>query len=109
MPDEAIFQVARRIVSAILQHVTYNELLPVLLGPKIYKEPANGLVLTEYGYCKDCYMPNEVDPSTSVEFISGAFRYNINIPNVNSSFCIAVCHMSFLADFIHLHRTIFPE
>lgn len=75
MPDEAIFQVARRIVAAELQHITYNELLPVLLGPKVYKEPANGLALTEYGFCKDCYMPNEVDPSTSVEFVTGAYRY----------------------------------
>ncbi|GAU88417.1 hypothetical protein RvY_01122 [Ramazzottius varieornatus] len=81
MPDEAIFQVARRIVAAELQHITYNELLPVLLGPKVYKEPANGLALTEYGFCKDCYMPNEVDPSTSVEFVTGAFRLHTLAPD----------------------------
>jgi RHS repeat-associated protein len=60
LTDEAIYQQARRLVGAIVEQITYNEYLPLLLGPD---------ALTPYtGYKPDA------DPSVSALFSTVAFR-----------------------------------
>lgn len=58
--DETIFQLARRIVGAEVQAITYNQFLPTLLG-KTAIPPYQG------------YNPN-VDPTVMNEFSTAAFR-----------------------------------
>ncbi|XP_033115469.1 peroxidase-like protein 3 [Anneissia japonica] len=66
--DERLFQEARKIVAAILQHITYNEYLPVILGPKIINKYN---LSHEYPYKYDeC-----IDPTISSVFSSAAFRF----------------------------------
>jgi len=63
--DEQLFQHARRIVIAELQHVTYDEFLPALLGPA--RPGADGIA------CWSGYRPN-VNAGISTEFSTAAFR-----------------------------------
>ncbi len=60
LTDEQLYQQARRLVGAMVQHITYNEYLPVLLG--------QGALPTYAGYD-----PN-VDPAVSGLFSGAAFR-----------------------------------
>lgn len=60
LSDEELYQMARKVVGAEIQNVTYNEYLPALLGDKAIK-PYQG------------YRP-EVDPRISNEFSTAAFR-----------------------------------
>lgn len=46
--DETLFQEARRINIGIIQHVTYNEFLPILLGKEVMEK--FGLVTQKEGY-----------------------------------------------------------
>ena len=72
--DETLFQHARKIVGGIIQHITYNEYLPILLGPN---------ALPEY----QGYDPT-VNASVTNEFAAFAFRFghsliNPNVPRLN--------------------------
>ncbi|VDO67036.1 unnamed protein product [Heligmosomoides polygyrus] len=63
---ETIFQEARKIVGAIIQHITYQEWLPTVLGKMI----------GDYGG----YNPN-VNPSISNAFATAAFRFGHTLIN----------------------------
>lgn len=45
---DRLYHETRHIVAAIIQHITYNEVLPVILGPQLRRQ--YGLVLEERGY-----------------------------------------------------------
>ncbi|XP_065216127.1 peroxidase-like [Planococcus citri] len=68
--DEIIFQEARRIVIAIVQHITYNEYLPVLLGSTYVEK--NNLAPQKSGYAKG--YNSSINPSSISEFVAAAFR-----------------------------------
>ncbi|XP_025408382.1 peroxidase-like isoform X2 [Sipha flava] len=63
--DETLYQESRKIVGAVIQHITYTQFLPTILGKKYTEER----VLAE----DDDYIAT-VNPSTSQEFSAGAFR-----------------------------------
>ncbi|KAI9553142.1 hypothetical protein GHT06_021035 [Daphnia sinensis] len=68
--DEILFQEARRVVIAQLQHITYNEYLPVILGSQAMVD--SGLVLPTSGYGTG--YDSNVNPSISNDFAAAAFR-----------------------------------
>ena len=69
--DETIFQEARHINVAIMQHVTYNEFLPMVLGKELMEK--NQLILLKSGYF-DGYDPT-TNPSASSVFAQAVFRF----------------------------------
>ncbi|XP_013775632.1 peroxidase-like [Limulus polyphemus] len=69
--DEVLYQEARRIVGAQMQHIVFNEFLPLLLGRKVIA--AFDLSLTQSGYSNN-YNPS-VNPSISNSFSAAAYRY----------------------------------
>jgi len=68
--DETLFQEARRIVIAEMQHITYNEFLPIIIGPQQMKRFR--LVPLHQGYSHD-YNIN-VNPAITNEFSGAAYR-----------------------------------
>ena len=68
--DEVLYQETRRIVGALMQHITYNEFLPSLLGRTTMD--AYGLTPQTHGYSSS-YDEN-ANPSITNEFSTAAFR-----------------------------------
>ncbi|KYN43399.1 Chorion peroxidase [Trachymyrmex septentrionalis] len=69
--DEILFQEARRIVIAEIQHVTYNEFLPILLGKDVMEK--FGLLLEKEKYW-DGY-DSSINPGVIDAFAAAAFRF----------------------------------
>ena len=61
LPEEEIYQQSRRLVGAIIQSITYNEYLPLVLGPNALASYAG-------------YDPT-IDPSAGAFFATVAFRF----------------------------------
>lgn len=69
--DERLYQEARRIQIAEMQHITYNEWLPIVLGPD-YMAELDILPVT-YGYNNK--YNTSVNPSIVNNFATASFRF----------------------------------
>lgn len=69
--DEKVFQETRKILAAQMQHITYNEFLPILLGEKLAKSKG---ISSSYVFDSDTY-DESVDPSIANYFAASVFRF----------------------------------
>lgn len=69
--DEKIYQETRRIIGAIIQHITYREFLPLVLGDEVCK--LFDLDLMKSGYYQK--YSNRVNPGIANSFAASAFRF----------------------------------
>ncbi|XP_071870045.1 uncharacterized protein [Bombus fervidus] len=69
--DEKLFQESRRIVASIVQHITYREFLPIVLGQDVMK--IFDLELLKKGYYEG-YDPT-VKPAIANAFSTAAYRF----------------------------------
>lgn len=67
--DETLFQEARRILIACVQHITYAEYLPIILGLDYVNR--KGLKPLNFGYS---VYKNNVDPRIINAFAAAGFR-----------------------------------
>jgi len=69
--DDRLYEEARRIVIAQLQHITYNEYVPSIIGPELTRRLALAPQLT--GFWRG-YDPS-TDPGIANEFAAAAYRF----------------------------------
>lgn len=69
--DERLYQESRRIVGAELQHITYREFLPIVIGESAMNK--HNLKPRSSGY-RDDY-DTEMNPAIANEFAAAAFRF----------------------------------
>ncbi|XP_065352349.1 uncharacterized protein LOC135947188 [Cloeon dipterum] len=98
--DEKLYQEARKIVGAEMQHVHYNEFLPVVLG----KDLANDLNITSEanGYYHG-YDPT-VNPQIANEFASCAFRFGHTLMQ---GLIRMISGDTSSEDYVQLHKMLF--
>ncbi|XP_018341877.1 PREDICTED: chorion peroxidase [Trachymyrmex septentrionalis] len=73
--DETLYQETRRIVGAQLQHITYREFLPIIVGDKRMNEQDLRPLIS--GYKKRMHDPDELenDPTIANHFATAVFRF----------------------------------
>lgn len=69
--DEKIYQETRRIIGAMVQHITYREFLPLVLGREVCK--LFDLELLSNGYYNQYDI--RVNPTVANSFSAAAFRF----------------------------------
>ncbi|CAG2107774.1 unnamed protein product, partial [Medioppia subpectinata] len=70
--DETVYQESRRIVAAEIQHITYNEWSPLIIGRSVMKE--FNILPKTYGYTFD-YDP-KLNPNIINSFATAAYRFH---------------------------------
>ena len=69
--DERLYQEARRILAAEMQHITYNEWLPIVLGPEYMAEL--DILPLAHGYSSN--YNEKINPTILNSFSTAAFRF----------------------------------
>lgn len=98
--DERTFHEARKLIGAMMQHITFNEWLPIVLGPRVLDIFELKLLPTDY-----YNLYNEtVNPTCSNAFGAAAFRFGHSL--VKNS--LSRCNKEFreVPFFIKLHKEL---
>lgn len=97
--DEKVFQEAKKILAAQMQHITYNEFLPILLGHEYVKTKA---IASTYSFDSDTY-DESVDPSIANYFAASVFRFaHTLLPPLVESY-----RNTTTSEYIELHTMLF--
>ncbi|XP_054168948.1 peroxidasin homolog [Oppia nitens] len=78
---ERVYQESRRIIGAQMQMITYNEFLPIVLGPKVMQFYKLNVQTNDNNTNSFTRYDPSVNPSILSEFSSAAFRFGHSIVN----------------------------
>ncbi|CAM1322530.1 Uncharacterised protein g8147 [Pycnogonum litorale] len=101
--DERIFQETRRIVGAMMQHVTYNEWLPVVVGKEVLH--IFRLDPTKMGHANSQHYDRNMNPTISNVFATAAFRFGHSLVQ-DSVFRRSAMHRR-ISNALPLHKELF--
>ncbi|XP_044731431.1 uncharacterized protein LOC123294462 [Chrysoperla carnea] len=96
--DEKLYQETRKIITAMIQHITYREFLPIILGPEVMN--LFGLQLLKTGYYEK--YNSKVKPEIANSFAAAAYRFGHSI--VQHSFIRADRNHRLLTNNVTLHE-----
>ncbi|XP_030762974.1 peroxidasin homolog isoform X2 [Sitophilus oryzae] len=96
--DERIYQETRKIIYSIIQHITYKEYLPIVVGPDVME--LFELRLLKEGYYKN--FDKRINPTVSNAFSTAAFRFGHSL--VQNSFIRTDNHHRSLPNNVTLHE-----
>ncbi|XP_066137550.1 uncharacterized protein [Euwallacea fornicatus] len=101
--DRRVFEETRRIVYSVIQHITYREYLPVVVGPQVVD--LFDLKLTNTGYFNN--YDSRVNPAIANSFSSAAFRFGHSM--VQNSFIRTDSHHRPIHNNVTLHNELDNE
>lgn len=98
--DERVFQETRRVIAAQMQHITYNEFLPILFGERLMER--FGLLPLKEGYFKN--YNSSIDPNIANSFATAAFRFAHSIiPGLMKM----LANDTSSPEFVQMHKMLF--